>query len=497
LKHADLGLPLLINEIIFKYLLIGYSGLLRKLNRFSFTLKLMLPCSNQSPMKRKTFIQLSTTLMATPLISPLSAWAQQPRLKNWAGNLTYSTANVQYPHSVLEVQQLVKKHNKLKALGTRHCFNTIADSKDDLVSTKEMNKVLSLDKKNHTVTVEGGIKYGELAPYLHQQGFALHNLASLPHISVAGSITTATHGSGIKNGNLASAVTGLELVIADGSIVNLSKAADHEKLNAAVVGLGALGIITKVTLQIQPTYMMRQRVFLNLPMAQLKPNFEQIVSAGYSVSLFTDWQSDSINEVWIKSRVDTEKDHDQPEFYGAKAAIKNLHPIIDHPAESCTEQMGVPGPWYERLPHFKMGFTPSSGKELQSEYFVPLHHAVEAITAVSRLGKQIGPHLFITEIRTIASDNLWLSTAHNQTSVAIHFTWKQETKAVLKLLPLIEQELAPFNARPHWGKVFTLDPKVLASRYEKLADFKKLAAAYDPHGKFRNEFLDHNIYGGI
>ena len=434
--------------------------------------------------------------MATPLISPLSSWAQAPRLKNWAGNLTYSTDNVQYPKSVAEVQQLVKKLPKVKALGTRHCFNTIADSKDDLLSTKELNKVVSLDAKAHTVTVEGGIKYGELAPYLHQHGYALHNLASLPHISVAGSITTATHGSGIKNGNLASAVTGLEIVIADGSVVHLSKASDPEKLNAAVVGLGALGVVTKVTLQIEPTYNMRQRVFLKLPMSQLKTHFEDIVSAGYSVSLFTDWQNNSINEVWIKSRMN-EKDHNQPEFYGAKAATKNLHPIIDHSAESCTDQMGVPGPWYERLPHFKMGFTPSSGKELQSEYFVPLHHAIEAIEAVSRLGKQIGPHLFITEIRTIAADNLWMSPCHDQTSVTIHFTWKQETEAVMKLLPLIEKELAPFNPRPHWGKIFTLSPKVLESRYEKLADFKKLVAEYDPHGKFRNGFLDHNIYGKV
>lgn len=432
--------------------------------------------------------------MATPLLSSLEAFAQPERLKNWSGNLTYSTDNVFYPKSVAEVQQQVKKLNKLKGLGTRHCFNTIADSKDNLVSSKNLNKVVSLDKKAHTVTVEGGIKYGELAPYLHEQGVALHNLASLPHISVAGSCTTATHGSGIKNGNLASAVTGLEMVIADGSVVHLSKATDAEKLNAVVVGLGAIGIITKVTLQVQPTFMMRQRVFTDMPMAQVKQHFEKIVSAGYSVSLFTDWQKDSINEVWIKSKIGVDKDENSAEFYGAKAATKNLHPIIALSAENCTEQMGVPGPWYERLPHFKMGFTPSSGKELQSEFFVPLRHAVEAIAAVARLGKQIGPHLFITEIRTIAADNLWMSPCHNQTSVAIHFTWKQETAAVLKLLPLIEKELSPFNARPHWGKIFTMAPKILESRYEKLNDFKKIVAEYDPHGKFRNGFLNHELY---
>lgn len=457
--------------------------------------EITLPCYHQYVMKRKTFIQLSTTLMASPLLSPISSWAPQQRIKNWAGNLTFGTDNVFYPKSVEDVQQLVKKHKKLKALGTRHCFNTIANSTDNLLSTKDMNKVVSLDTIGHTVTVEGGIKYGELAPYLHKKGYALHNLASLPHISVGGSITTATHGSGINNGNLSSAVTGLEMVLADGSVIHLSKANDAEKLNSAVVSLGAIGIITKVALQIQPTYLMRQHVFVGLPMQQFKEHFEKIVSAGYSVSLFTDWQTDKINEVWIKSRVGTDKEENQQEFYGAKAATKNLHPIIALSAENCTEQMGVPGPWYERLPHFKMGFTPSSGKELQSEYFVPLDHAIEAITAISRLGKRVGPHLLITEIRTIAADNLWMSPCRNQTSVTIHFTWKQETEAVLNLLPLIEKELAPFNARPHWGKVFTMSPKVLQSRYEKLEQFKKIIAQYDTQGKFRNHFLERNIYG--
>lgn len=435
--------------------------------------------------------------MASPLLSPFSGVAsdQQIRLKNWAGNITYSTDNVFYPTTREEVQQLVKNHRKIKALGTKHCFNRIADSSNNLLSTAKLNKVVSLDTNNKMVTVEGGIKYGELAPYLDQKGFALHNLASLPHISVGGSITTATHGSGIKNGNLSSAVNGLEIVTADGSIVNFSKESDAEKLNAMVVGLGAIGIFTKVTLAIEPTYLVRQNVFTGLPMSELKNNFENIMSAGYSVSLFTDWQTDLVNEVWIKSRVDDGIDHAQPEFYGAKAATKNLHPIIDLPAENCTDQMGVPGPWYERLPHFKMGFTPSSGKELQSEYFVPLHNAVDAIEAVSRLGKQIGPHLFITEIRTIAADDLWMSPCRNQTSVTIHFTWKQEKEAVLSLLPEIEKALAPYNARPHWGKVFTMPPKVLESRYEKLADFKKLIAEYDPKGKFRNDFMEKNIYG--
>ena len=446
-------------------------------------------------MQRKTFIRLSSVIAAAPLLSNFQVMAQSKRLQNWAGNLTYSTSNVFYPDTVSELQSLVKKCDKLRGLGTRHCFNSIADSKYNLISSGKLNHILSLDKVNNTVTVEAGIKYGELAPYLDKNGFALHNLASLPHISVAGSIITATHGSGVNNGNLSTAVRELDLVTADGSLIKFSKEKDGETFDGMVVNLGALGMITQVTLSIQPTFTMRQQVFVKMPLARLKDHFNEIVSAGYSVSLFTDWQSEFINEVWIKEKVNPEMEYQKmEEFYGGSAAKKNLHPIIELSAENCTPQMGIPGPWYERLPHFKMGFTPSSGKELQSEYFVPRSRAVEAILAIQSLGKQIGPHLFISEIRTISADTLWMSPCRNQDSVAIHFTWKQEWASVHKLLPQIEKELAPFNPRPHWGKIFTMPAPVLESRYEKLNDFKKLAAHYDPKGKFRNDFLNHSLY---
>jgi len=446
-------------------------------------------------MERRTFVKVSSAMAASQALGPVLNWQSSDRLKNWAGNIEYSTRHVHYPQSVEEVQQLVKKHQRLKVLGTRHCFNRIADSADNLLSTSKLDKVISLDTQVATVTVEGGIKYGQLAPYLQEKGFALRNLASLPHISVAGACTTATHGSGVGNGNLATEVAALELVAADGSVHQLSRKKDGAAFDAAVVGLGALGVVTKVTLDLVPTFQMRQRVYEHLPMAQLKENFEKIVSAGYSVSLFTDWQADSINEVWIKSlESDPKGVTSQPEFFGARAATRNLHPIAELSAENCTKQMGVLGPWYERLPHFRMGFTPSSGKELQAEYFVPMGQAVEAIQAVAKMGKAIGPHLFISEIRTIAADSLWLSPCYQRPSVAIHFTWKQEWEAVRALLPQIEKALAPFQARPHWGKLFTMAPSVLHARYEKWDDFKKLVSQYDPQGKFRNEFLQTTLY---
>jgi alditol oxidase len=443
---------------------------------------------------KRTFIKLSTATLLAPLFARLHAWASDSKLTNWAGNIDYRTERLYTANTVAQVKQFVTKRGKFKVLGTRHCFNRIADSADEFLSIKTMSDVLALDPKARTVTVNGGISYGQLCPYLDTRGFALHNLASLPHISVAGACSTATHGSGEQNGNLATAVSGLEIVTPNGDVVSLSRK-DGETFNGAVVGLGALGVITRVTLDIQPTYRMKQYVYQNLPFSELRDNFDAIESSAYSVSLFTDWEKQRVNEVWLKCRTDRGRQFEgRPEFFGASRATRNVHPIIELSAENCTEQMGVPGPWYERLPHFRMGFTPSAGKELQAEYFVPRKHAVEAILAVERLHTQVSPHLMITEIRSIAADNLWMSPCYKQPSVSIHFTWKPDWPAVSRLLPVIEKELAPYNARPHWGKLFTISPARLRSLYEKLPEFVELSGKFDPNGKLRNEFLNTNIF---
>jgi alditol oxidase len=444
---------------------------------------------------KRTFIKLIGGVAASPIVSPLLSWAAKNKLTNWAGNLEYSTDRLFPANSLEQITSYVKGQRQFKVLGTRHCFNDIADSTHSFLSLKSMDEVVALDQEARTVTLNAGMTYGQLCPYLHGKGFALHNLASLPHISVAGACSTATHGSGEKNGNLATAVSALELVTAGGDVVKLSRQKDGELFQGAVVGLGSLGVITKITLDIQPTYMMRQYVYENLPLSELKAHFDAIESSAYSVSLFTDWLNERIREVWIKSRVEEGQAFKAtPEFFGAKLATRNLHPISELSAENCTEQMGVAGPWYERLPHFRVGFTPSAGKELQSEYFVPRKHAVEAILAIERLRDQVSPHLLITEIRAIAADSLWMSPCYQQPSVTIHFTWKQDWPAVSKLLPVIEKELAPFEARPHWGKLFAMPPAELKSRYKRLPDFIQLSKKYDPQGKFRNAFLDRNIF---
>ena len=447
-------------------------------------------------MNKRTFMKLLTGAMAGTSATRAFAWAAAEKLKNWADNIEYGTERLYPANSLQKVRDYVKNENKLKVLGTRHSFNRIADSKDCFLSLQPMNEVVTIDSAARTVTVAGSTTYGQLAPYLDSHGLALHNLASLPHISVVGACITATHGSGEKNGNLSTAVSGLEIVTASGDVLKLSRVRDGETFNGAVVGLGALGVITSITLGVQPSYKMRQYVYENLPFSVLQDHFDAIESSAYSVSLFTDWQKQHINEVWIKSRVEPDVEfHATPEFFGAKLATKNLHPIAELSAENCTEQMGVLGTWYERLPHFRMGFTPSAGKELQTEYFVPRRHAVEAILAVERLRDQVSPSLLITEIRAIAADNLWMSPCYQQDSVTIHFTWKPDWPAVSKLLPVIERELAPFNARPHWAKLFTTSPQTLRTLYNRIPDFIELAMKYDPQGKFRNDFLNKNIFG--
>jgi xylitol oxidase len=443
-------------------------------------------------MDKREFLKISGGFVTATML-PVALGGQEPRT-NWAGNYTFSTDHVHTPASVDEVRQVVKSCDKVRALGTRHSFNAIADSRKNQISLKRLNSI-SLDEKARTVTVGAGVRYGDLATVIDARGYALHNLASLPHISVAGAIATATHGSGLRNGNLATAVAGLELVTADGDLVHLGREKDGDAFLGAVVGLGAVGIVTGVTLDVQPTYQVAQSVYQDLSFHELEHNLETIFASGYSVSLFTDWQKHQATQVWIKRRLQAGEAHQWPqEFYNAKLATKKLHPLTDHPAENCTEQQGIPGPWYERLPHFRMNFTPSSGQELQAEYLVPFERGYEAILAVEKLRDKITPHLFITELRTIAADQLWMSTAYERLSLAIHFTWKPEWPAVRQVLPQIEAALEPFGARPHWGKLFTLAPERLQSRYARLGEFKQMLAKRDAVGKFRNEFVNTNLY---
>lgn len=412
--------------------------------------------------------------------------------QNWAGNVRYSARRILYPQTVKAVQEAVRQSAQATVLGSRHSFNTIADSTDTHICLDKLDKIIALDTEARTVTIEAGVRYSQLAPYLHQHGFALHNMASLPHISVAGSCATATHGSGLTSGNLATFVIAIEFADASGNLIKLTKA--DKEFDGAIVLMGALGVVTRLTLAIEPTFQMQQNVYRNLAMSKLQDNFESLQTAGYSVSLFTDWKDRNINQVWILNKSDQTVSPHQLDLYGMEPAVRKLHPVAGMQTDPVTEQLGVPGPWFERMPHFKIGHQPSVGNELQSEYFVPIEHAYDAMVALQELQERLAPHLYVSEIRTVGADTLWMSPCHNRRSVAFHMTWCQHPEVVQALIPAVEAALEPFEPRPHWGKLFTMDPARLQSCYERLDDFKRFAATYDPHGKFRNKFLTETLY---
>jgi alditol oxidase len=411
---------------------------------------------------------------------------------NWAGTHTYRAARIHRPSTVEELQEIVAAAPRIRALGSRHSFSDIADS-DELIALDGLPPDVVVDRAAGTVSVGAGVKYGELAEALRAEGLALHNLASLPHISIGGAIATATHGSGDANGNLATAVVGLELVTSDGGLV--SAAPGDPDFEGLVVGLGALGVVTRVWLAIEPAYDVRQRVFEGLSWDALLENLDAIAACGYSVSVFTSW-GDQVDQVWVKSRVDDQPEEIRDELFGAIAAIVDRHPIIGLDPINCTPQLGVPGLWADRLPHFRMGFTPSAGEEIQSEFFLARRHAVDAIQALRRLADSVRPLLQVSEIRTMAADELWMSPQHGQDTVAIHFTWKREPEAVLRALAEIEAALRPFGARPHWGKVFVARAPDIAPLYERQADFLALVDRLDPRGAFRNDWLEARVLGG-
>ena len=413
------------------------------------------------------------------------------RLTNWAGNVAFSATRVHRPASVAELQRLVAAGACVRALGTGHSFSRIADTPGDLVSVAGLPKIMKVDAEAATVTVSAGVRYGELAPHLHAAGYALRNLASLPHISVAGACATGTHGSGNSNGNLATAVCAMEMITAGGDAVTMSREADGDRFRGAVVGLGALGIVTSLSLDIVPAFGIRQYVYENLPHEQLYEHLTDIFASAYSVSLFTDWRSPRIRQVWLKQRAG---EYDPPtpgtRWYGALAADGPRHPVPGLPAANSTRQLGVPGPWHERLPHFRLDFTPSAGDELQSEYLLPQRLAAGALRAIASIGDRVAPVLRISEIRTVAADDLWLSPSYRQDSMAIHFTWINDVPAVMPVLATVEDRLAPFGARPHWGKLFTTSPAAVSRLYDRLPDFQRLLRSLDPDGKFRNKFID-------
>ena len=401
-------------------------------------------------------------------------------MKNWAGNVTFSASTVAYPTGIDELSGLVAGASRVHAVGSRHSFSTVADTTGTLVSLDRMPPDIDIDTAGRRVRVAAAVRYGALADRLNAVDLAVPNMASLPHISVAGAIATGTHGSGDANQSLSASVSGLELVLASGDVVSVSRG--DEGFDGAIVSLGALGVVSSVTLDLVPAFTVRQWVYDDLPAAALSSD---IFASAYSVSVFTSWRDPSVfDQVWVKAVDGWEVAPSS--WRGAQLASGPRHPVPGMPAEFTTEQGGVPGPWHARLPHFRAEFTPSAGEEVQTEYLVPRSALIPAVHALAPLASRIAPLLMISEVRSVAADSLWLSMAYERDTIGLHFTWRPSPE-IYELLSLIEDALAPFEPRAHWGKVFTPS---MSFPYPRFGDFVSLASAYDPAGKFRNAFIE-------
>ncbi len=409
-------------------------------------------------------------------------------MKNWSGTVTFSDSNTFAPATTAELAEIIATNPKVRARGSAHCFNAIADTDAISVTFEKLPHELVIDKEKQIVTVSAGIKYGELAVALEKRGWGLHNMASLPHISVAGAIATATHGSGVGNGNLATAVRGLEVILPDGSFKKINS--DSSEFAGYVVGLGVAGIVISVDLAIEPTFNIEQTVYRAMSRETYAANLDEIMSLAYSVSYFTTWAAAGGGEVWAKFRSGSVA----PEtLFEAYPATSNRHPLPGLNPEPCTEQMAVSGPWHLRLPHFKMEFTPSAGDEIQSEFFVDRKDAPAALAALEKIAPQINEILWVTEIRAIAADELWMSPHYQRDCIGIHFTWKK-VDAVYEFVKVVEAVLAPFNYRPHMGKVYSASPEYIRSVMPKMSDFVRLVKEIDPMNKFGNAMTD-NLLG--
>lgn len=402
---------------------------------------------------------------------------------NWAGNVTFAAARVHHPETEDELARIVAGARRVRALGTGHSFSRVADTTGDLVALDRLPRTVEIDQAAGAVTVAAGITYAELTARLHRAGLALASLASLPHISVAGSVATGTHGSGDRLPCLSAAVRGLTLMGPDGAQSELRRG--DPGFDGAVVALGALGVVTRLTLDVEPAFQVSQRVYQHVALDELTGRLDEVLGAGYSVSAFTGWR-DGQASVWVKQR----PGYPGSGWRGQNPAARNVHPVPGLPPEHATEQRGVPGPWHERLPHFRPELPPSAGQELQSELYLPRGNAPAAIAALSELGEKIAPVLHISEIRTVRADGLWLSPAYHRDSVTFHFTWIRDTEAVLPALAAVEDRLLPLGARPHWAKLTTTRPREVLNGYPQAGAFGQLTHRLDPGGKFRSELLD-------
>ena len=409
-------------------------------------------------------------------------------MKNWAGNLTFSAKEFIEIDNISKLQQVVSNSQAVKVLATGHSFNAIGDTKDTLISLKNLSNAIEIDSQNAQALIPAGMAYADAARYLESNGWAFSNMASLGEVTIAGAISTGTHGSGSNNGVLSTSVVGLEIVLGSGELVTIDES-NSEEFAGFVISLGALGVFTKIKMRIIPSFSVKQFVYENIGIQAVAENFDTVFNSAYSVSYFSNWAKNSTGQIWMKFLDDSSSDNLSDNWLGANQAKAKQHPVKINNPDPCTDQLGISGKWLYRLPHFKLDSSPASGDEVQTEYLVDRKYVNEYIQDLRTIGDEIAPRVYATEIRTIKSDELWLSGAYERETVGFHFTWKK-SDTLVDFLPRIEEILGKHHGRPHWAKLFSVKSDELSARYPKYSNFEALLKKYDPKKKFRNKFID-------
>ncbi|MEV6603386.1 D-arabinono-1,4-lactone oxidase [Kutzneria sp. NPDC051319] len=424
--------------------------------------------------------------------------------RNWAGTARSQPVHVARPRDVSEIAEAVTVAAKdgftVRPRGSGHSFTSIAATDGVAIDLGEWSGVVRADRENHLVTVRSGTPLHRLNAELHRLGMAMANLGDIDAQTISGAISTGTHGTGARLGGLSTQVRALELVLADGSVVTCSPDERPDLFSAARVGLGALGVISTVTLQCVPAFALQAREFPQ-PLDAILERFDPLCDSEDHVEFHWFPHSDRVQ---VKHNIRLPADASIAPLSRARQFYE--YEVMENSAFGLVCKLGRAVPsvvptlnrvcaslWSERSysdHSFRVFTTPRRVRFVETEYAVPresLHDMLrEFRAAIPRLRH---PVIVPVEVRVAAADDIPLSTAYGRDSayIAIH---QYVGMPYREYFDCFERIAGAVGGRPHWGKMHTLDASVLATRYPRFDDFRALRATVDPNGVFRNAYLD-------
>jgi L-gulonolactone oxidase len=446
--------------------------------------------------------------------------AKRARWTNWAGNQSAAPLQIHRPRTeeelVAVVRRAAERGERVKAVGSGHSFTSIALTDGHLVDLAEYNRLIesttdhrlelpdavrSPDTGRHFVTVQSGIRLKELNPQLWDLGYSMTNLGDVAYQSISGAIATATHGTGKDVGGLATQVVGLRVITGDGEIIECSLDREPELFQAARVGIGAAGLISAVTLEVESAFNLRAQEIL-MPIGDLLDEMDGYLEDNEHFEFF--WFPGSDNALTKRNNRTTDAAEPQPRWrefvtdeivghrYMANATRLLNVPGVRLKLRSLLE--GARGEYVERS--YKVFTSERKIPFYEMEYFIPSEHAREAFERVRALIARSGYGVVMPiEMRWVAPDDIPLSTAHGRptTSIAVHMLKHQEFQPYFEA---VETIMADYDGRPHWGKLHFHTHRSLAPLYPQWDAYQSARARLDGRGTFANEYTDR-VLGAV